>query len=56
MGGTGLSGLAMCEDEEGFPASAQDMMFVANPITRQVQALRIRNDAPGGRLEKMATS
>ena len=53
MGGTGLSGLAMCEDEDGFPNEWRDIMFVANPITRQVQALRIHRDVPGYRLEKL---
>jgi len=54
MGGTGLSGLALSEDEDGFPEPWRDVMFVANPITRQVQAMRIHRDVPGYRLEKLS--
>ena len=54
MGGTGLSGLALSEDEDGFPEPWRDVMFVANPITRQVQALSIHRDVPGYRLEKLS--
>jgi putative heme-binding domain-containing protein len=51
MGGTGLSGLALSEDTQGFPAPWRDIMFVANPITRQVQAIKIYRERGGYRLE-----
>jgi putative membrane-bound dehydrogenase-like protein len=50
MGGTGLSGLALSEN---FPDPWNDVMFVANPITRRVQAIRIHPDGPRWRLEKL---
>lgn len=53
MGGTGLSGLAMNEETDGFPGPWRDIMFVANPITRQIQALRIHREVEGFRLEKL---
>ena len=54
MGGTGLSGLALSEDRDGFPPPYRDVMYVANPITRQVQALKIHRDGPHYRFEKLA--
>jgi putative heme-binding domain-containing protein len=41
MGGTGLSGLALSEGSDAFPAPWRDVFFVANPITRKVQAIRV---------------
>lgn len=41
MGGTGLSGLALSEGGDSFPAPWRDVFFVANPITRKIQALRL---------------
>ncbi|HMC26451.1 MAG TPA: HEAT repeat domain-containing protein, partial [Verrucomicrobiae bacterium] len=52
--GTGLSGLALSEDRDGFPPPYRDVMYVANPITRQVQALKIHRDGPHYRFEKLA--
>ena len=40
MGGTGLSGLALSEDDEGFPAPWNDTFFVANPILSCIQSIR----------------
>lgn len=40
MGGTGLSGLALSEDEGGFPAPWNETFFLANPILSSVQSVR----------------
>jgi putative heme-binding domain-containing protein len=53
MGGTGLSGLALSEDRNGFPAPYGDVMYVANPITRMIQAIKIRKEGTGHTLEKL---
>lgn len=56
MGGTGLSGLALASDRDGFPLEWRERVaFVANPIARKIQAIRIEPDAafPGSRLEKL---
>ena len=43
LGGTGFSGLAIADDREGtFPAPWQGMFFVANPITRRINAVTAR--------------
>ncbi len=48
MGGTGLSGLALSEGGDSFPGPWRDVFFVANPITRKIQAIRLhRGGAPG---------
>ncbi|MFN0069376.1 MAG: LamG-like jellyroll fold domain-containing protein, partial [Limisphaerales bacterium] len=44
MGGTGLSGLALSEGGDSFPAPWRDVFFVANPITRKIQALRLHRE------------
>ncbi len=41
MGGTGLSGLAFSEGSDSFPGPWRDVFFVANPITRKIQAVRL---------------
>lgn len=41
MGGTGLSGLALSEGGNAFPGPWRDVFFVANPITRKIQAIRV---------------
>lgn len=53
MGGTGLSGLAKSEDRDAWPAPYADVFYVANPITRRVQAIRVHPDGPRHRLEKL---
>jgi putative membrane-bound dehydrogenase-like protein len=53
MGGTGLSGLALSEDRDGFPPPYREVMYVANPITRQIQAVKIHREGTGFRLEKL---
>jgi putative heme-binding domain-containing protein len=53
MGGTGLSGLALSDSEASFPAPYADVMFVANPITRKIQAIKIHRDGPRYRYEKL---
>lgn len=53
MGGTGLSGLALSEDGNGFPAPYDQTMFLANPITNRVQQVKIvRNGSQYG-MEKL---
>lgn len=51
MGGTGLSGLALSDPEGSFPGPYANVMFVANPITRKVQAIRIHKNGPWHRYE-----
>lgn len=53
MGGTGLSGLALSEDRDGFPPPYRDVMYVANPITRKIQAIKIHTDGTHHSLEKL---
>jgi putative membrane-bound dehydrogenase-like protein len=53
MGGTGLSGLALSDKRGAWPAPYADVMFVANPITRQIQAIKITPDGPRFRYEKL---
>ncbi len=42
IGGTGLSGLALSEDEHGFPTPYDRALILANPITRTIQAIQVR--------------
>ncbi|MCE9609196.1 MAG: HEAT repeat domain-containing protein [Chthoniobacter sp.] len=44
MGGTGLSGLALSDKKGAWPAAYADVMYVANPITRKIQAIKITPD------------
>lgn len=53
MGGTGLSGLALSDRRGGYPGPYADAMFVANPITRAVQAVRILREGPRYELRKL---
>ncbi len=51
VGGTGISGLAFSEDGEyGFPAEWQNIAFLANPITRKINCVRI-DRLPSGKIE-----
>jgi putative membrane-bound dehydrogenase-like protein len=52
MGGTGLSGLAL-SDTNHWPAPYNNVFYVANPITRKVQAIRLHEDGPRYRHEKL---
>jgi len=52
MGGTGLSGLALT-DKSTWPKPYADVMYVANPITRKIQALKIHRDGPRYHLQKL---
>lgn len=52
MGGTGLSGLALA-DKTTWPEAYADVMYVANPITRKIQAIRIHREGPRYRLQKL---
>ena len=48
VGGTGLSGIAFCEDRSGsFPAAYKNVAFIANPITRKINAVRIKRLSDG---------
>jgi putative membrane-bound dehydrogenase-like protein len=44
MGGTGLSGLALNEDPETWPAPWTGAFMVANPITNKIQAMRVHRE------------
>ncbi|CAN5235008.1 hypothetical protein BH23VER1_BH23VER1_01460 [soil metagenome] len=48
LGGTGLSGLALCEDRSGsFPDPWHGAMFVANPITRTINTVQLTRTPDG---------
>ncbi len=53
MGGTGLSGLALSDPRGGFPGAYADVMYVANPITRKIQAIKIHRAGARYRYEKL---
>ena len=53
MGGTGLSGLALSDARGAWPEPYADVMYVANPITRKIQAIKMHRDGPRWRLEKL---
>ncbi|MCX6920315.1 MAG: DUF1080 domain-containing protein [Verrucomicrobia bacterium] len=52
MGGTGLSGLAL-SDVGVWPKGFDGVMYVANPITSKVNALRQQREGSGYRLEHL---
>ena len=52
MGGTGLSGLAL-SDVGVWPKGYDGVMYVANPITSRVNAIRQHREGSGYRLEKL---
>ncbi len=54
MGGTGLSGLALASDRGTLPPEWDGVAFVANPIARKIQAIRIDREGSEFRLEKLA--
>ena len=51
MGGTGLSGLALTDASGAYPPEWSDVMLVANPITRKIQAIKMHRDGSGWKLE-----
>ena len=53
MGGTGLSGLAL-SDVGVWPEGYDGVMYVANPITSKVNAIRQHREGSGYRLERLA--
>ena len=46
MGGTGLSGLAFSDAKGSFPGEYASVMYVANPITRKINALKLLPEGP----------
>ena len=52
VGGTGLSGLAVSGDPDAFPAPFDGAMFLANPITRTINSVRVHREGAGIRLEQ----
>ncbi len=52
MGGTGLSGLAI-SDRTGWPPAYCDVIYIANPITRKIQAIKAERDGPRHALTKL---
>ena len=52
MGGTGLSGLAL-SDVGVWPKGYDGVMYIANPITSKVNAVRQHREGSGYRLEKL---
>lgn len=56
MGGTGLSGLALSDRNGLFPGAYGNLMYVANPITRKIQTIRVSEAGKHGshyKLEKL---
>ncbi len=55
MGGTGLSGLSLANKGSKFDSAGGDdlTMYVANPITRKIQAIKIKHDGPRYALEQL---
>ncbi len=53
MGGTGLSGLAL-SDAGIWPAGFDQVMYVANPITSKINAIKMQRSGPGYHLDKLA--
>jgi putative membrane-bound dehydrogenase-like protein len=53
LGGTGLSGLALTDAKGMYPAPWADVMLVANPITRKINAIKMHRDGPRWKLEKL---
>ncbi|HWB03512.1 MAG TPA: PVC-type heme-binding CxxCH protein [Verrucomicrobiales bacterium] len=51
VGGTGLSGLALTDASGAYPPEWSDVMLVANPIIRKVQAIKMHRSGSGWRLE-----
>ncbi|MEW6303035.1 MAG: PVC-type heme-binding CxxCH protein [Verrucomicrobiota bacterium] len=52
MGGTGLSGLAL-SDKAAWPEAYADVFYIANPITRKIQAIKAHRDGPRYQLQKL---
>ncbi len=48
MGGTGLSGLALTDARGAYPAEWSDVMLVANPIIRKIQAIKMHRSKETG--------
>jgi len=48
MGGTGLSGLALTDASGAYPPEWSDVMLVANPITRKIQAIKMHRSKDTG--------
>ncbi|MEW6156776.1 MAG: PVC-type heme-binding CxxCH protein [Verrucomicrobiota bacterium] len=53
MGGTGLSGLALSDAQPFWPAPYVGIFYIANPITRKIQAIRVTPDGPRFRYQKL---
>lgn len=54
MGGTGLSGLALTDASGAYPPEWSDVMLVANPIIRKIQAIKMhrsKDSSSGWKLE-----
>jgi putative heme-binding domain-containing protein len=48
IGGTGMSGVAFADDLEGsFPSEWKDVAFIANPITSEINAVKIVRNGDG---------
>ena len=52
MGGTGLSGLAL-SDATAWPEAYAGIFYLANPITRKIQAIRVTPDGARFRYQKL---
>lgn len=54
MGGTGLSGLALTDANGPFPEAWADVMLVANPITRVINAVKLHRQGTSWKAEKLS--
>jgi putative membrane-bound dehydrogenase-like protein len=53
LGGTGLSGLALSDKTGAWPEPYADVMYIANPITRRVNSIKIHRDGPRYKLQRL---
>lgn len=52
MGGTGLSGLAQ-SDATDWPEAYANIFYIANPITRKIQAIKVTSEGPRWHYQKL---
>lgn len=53
MGGTGLSGLALSDAAQAWPEPYANVFYLANPITRKIQAIKLVRSGGRYRLQKL---
>ncbi|MDX1952732.1 MAG: family 16 glycoside hydrolase [Verrucomicrobiota bacterium] len=53
MGGTGLSGLALSDAKGAYPGAYANTFYIANPITRRIQAVKFEHEEGEWKLIKL---